>query len=264
MLLTHTVGLGYDLADADLTKWSNSVGRKATNLDWSKAGFNTPLKFTPAEGWYYGSAMDWAAILLEKITGLTIGEYMKANIFDPLGMKDTTFWPSASVADRTVTCTYRQEDGSLLPGALPVPERHEIESGGAGLFSTADDYSAFFQGLLSGKLVSETTLTAMFWPQLYGEQQSSLNAIVYASAASIMAFVPGFPVNLPIDHGFGGLLNLRDVPGKRRKDSMTWSGMANSRWVRNLSALRRCLQYDFFSDFYLRSGSIARRASQQS
>ncbi|CAG9936884.1 unnamed protein product [Clonostachys rosea f. rosea IK726] len=52
MLLTHVVGLGYDIPNPDLIKWSNYVGRTARNLDWSKEGFTVPFKFTPGEGWW--------------------------------------------------------------------------------------------------------------------------------------------------------------------------------------------------------------------
>lgn len=235
MLITHTVGLAYDLADPDLMKWSRSIGREDTNLDWSRAGFTTPLKFAPGDGWYYGSAIDWAGLLLESVTGQTLGEYMKANIFEPLGMKDTTFWPDKSVESRTVTCTYRQEDGSFIAGALPVPEDHEMESGGAGIFTTAEDYSTFQRALVAGKLVRKDTLTQMFTPKLNDKQRSSLKERVYDSPASLMAFAPEFPMDLPIDHGLGGIINTEDVAGKRRKGSMMWSGMCNSRWVSPLT-----------------------------
>lgn len=235
MLLTHTVGLAYDLADADLMKWSHSIGRKDTNLDWSKAGFTTPLKFAPGDGWCYGTAIDWAGLLLQKVTGQTIGEYMKTNIFSQLGMKDTTFWPDKSVKSRTATCTYRQKDGSLAGGALPVRSEHELESGGAGLFTTASDYSAFQQALMAGKLVRKDTVTRMFSPQLDDEQRSSLKAQVYHSPATLIAYAPEFPMGLPIDHGFGGVINMQDVAGKRRKGNMMWSGMCNSHWVSHLT-----------------------------
>ncbi|KAF7533758.1 hypothetical protein G7Z17_g13464 [Cylindrodendrum hubeiense] len=210
--------------------WSKSVGRTATNLDWSRDGFNTPIKFAPGDGWRYGAAMDWAGQVLEKITGRTLSAYMQEHIFDPLDIKDTGFWPEKlpQTADRTVACTYRNGD-KLKPGPLPVPKEHEIESGGAGLFSTARDYGLFMRGLLQGKLVSETTMQTMFTPQLTDAQSAMLETIAY-DYGSQDALAPEFPRGLKLNHGLGGVMNLDDVPGKRRKGSLMWSGMCNSRW----------------------------------
>ncbi|KAK7429034.1 hypothetical protein QQZ08_004441 [Neonectria magnoliae] len=230
ILLTHTLGLGYDIANPDLVKWSKSVGRTATNLDWTRDGFNTPLKFGPGEGWYYGAAVDWAGQVLERVTRKTLGEYMQENIFDPLGMGDTGFWPEKlpQTADRTVACTYRKGD-KLEPGPLPTPKEHEMESGGAGIFSTAHDYAVFFHGFLQGKLVQGETLRAMFTPQLNEAQSSMLEMICYRPRAHD-GFAPEFPTGLKLNHGIGGVINVEDVPGKRRKGSLMWSGMCNSRW----------------------------------
>ncbi|KAH7145702.1 beta-lactamase/transpeptidase-like protein [Dactylonectria estremocensis] len=229
-LLTHTLGLGYDIADPDLVRWSNYVGRTATNLDWSREGFNTPLKFAPGDGWYYGAAVDWAAQILEKLTGQPLSEYVQEHIFDPLGIQDSGFWPKKlpQTADRTVTYSFREGD-TLNPGPPSVPREHEIESGGAGLFSTAHDFAVFLRGLLQGKLVEEQTLQAMFTPQLNEAQSAMLVAIAYTPGVH-EALAPEFPAGLAINHGLGGVINVEDVPGKRRKGSLMWSGMCNSRW----------------------------------
>ncbi|CAH0048555.1 unnamed protein product [Clonostachys solani] len=231
MLLTHVVGLGYDIPDPDLIKWSNYVGRTARNLDWSREGFTTPFKFAPGEGWWYGTAVDWAALLLEAATGQTLGQYMKAHILLPLGMGDTTFWPGSDFDARSVAYTSRRGDGSLEAAAPPVDKDsdHPLESGGAGLFSTARDYSIFMKAFLGGELLKQETMDEMFRPQLDGVQRAMLREIVY-QPGSHEGFAPEFPAGLEIDHGLAGLVNLEDVPGKRAKGSMTWSGFCNSRW----------------------------------
>ena len=234
MLLTHTVGLGYDLADPDLTKWSAKVGRTANNLDWSRAGFTTPLKFAPGEGWYYGTAIDWAGLVLENVTGQSLGQYMQEHIFDPLGMPDTGFWPEKlpQTAPRTVECSQRDTASSALkPVPLPAPKTHDMESGGAGLFTTAADYARFQQGLLRGGLVGAAAVRDMFTPQLTDAQRAMLELICYHSGAQD-GYAPEFPTGLALNHGLGGVMNMEDVPGKRRKGSLMWSGMCNSRWVR--------------------------------
>ncbi|RSL70049.1 hypothetical protein CEP54_001959 [Fusarium duplospermum] len=229
-LLTHTLGLGSDLADPDLTKWSKAIGRTDTILSWNREGINTPLKFAPGEGWYYGAATDWAGVLLEEITGETLGTYTQKNILEPLGIKNTGFWPEKlpQTKDRTAVCTYREGD-SLKPGPLPPPKEHTLESAGAGLYSTAKDYATFFQGLLQGKIVKEETLKEMFSPQLNETQAGILEMIAY-NIGGQDAFSPEYPKGAKLNHGIGGVINVEDVPGKRRKGSLMWSGMCNSRW----------------------------------
>ncbi|GJN83900.1 hypothetical protein PLIIFM63780_007451 [Purpureocillium lilacinum] len=232
MLLTHTVGLGYDLADPALAKWSAKVGRRATNLDWSRAGFTTPLSFAPGDGWQYGTAIDWAGLVLEAVTGQSLGEYMQMHVFGPLGMRDTGFWPERlpQTASRAVTFSYRDAaTGGLKPGPPSVAEQHDVESGGAGLYTTADDYARFLRGQLNGELVGDAILRQMLEPQLNSAQKEMFEGIVYRSGVQ-NGFAPEFPTGLPLNHGLGGALNMEDVSGKRRKGSMMWSGACNSHW----------------------------------
>ncbi|KAK2054954.1 beta-lactamase [Colletotrichum caudatum] len=230
MLLTHTVGLGYDVIDPDLMKWRQKTGAAATNLDATLDGFATPFKFTPGEGWYYGTAVDWAGQALEKMTGQRLGKYLSQNVFAPAGMRDTGFWPDAlpHVAERTAAWQYRGGDGSsLAPGPPPRnPAPDAIDSGGAGLWTTAKDYGAFLRALLGEELVDAETLDAMFAPQLDGKQAAMLKETALHSGSLAVEFGPDMELN----HGLAGCLNMRDAPGKRKKGSLQWSGMCNSHW----------------------------------
>ncbi|PHH78277.1 hypothetical protein CDD83_3999 [Cordyceps sp. RAO-2017] len=232
MLLTHTVGLAYDLAEPDLIKWSAKVGRTAINLDWSRQGFTTPLMFAPGHGWLYGTSLDWAGLVLEQLTGQRLSQYMQAHIFDPLDMKDTGFWPEQlpHTASRTVPSAHRDtRTRRLEPVKPPMPREHEMESGGAGLFTTANDYARFLCALLGGRLVGEATVQEMFAPQL-SEKQAAMLQATERQRGRQAAFAPEFPPGLRLDHGLGGLLNMEEAPGKRRKGSLLWMGMCNSRW----------------------------------
>lgn len=57
----------------------------------SLEGFTVPLKFQPGDGWVYGVGVDWAAHVVETISGLPFEDYMNEHIFQPLGMSSTTF-----------------------------------------------------------------------------------------------------------------------------------------------------------------------------
>lgn len=210
-------------------KWSKYVGRTATYMSWSRKGCNTPTKFTPGEGWCYGTAVDWAGLVLEKITGQALGAYMQQHIFEPLNIKNTGFWPKKLQIDGLAAYPHR-DGSSLKPGPDPTPEEHEIECGGAGLYSTAHDYVLFLRGFLQGKLLKEETMEQLFTPQLNEAQKNMLETISYHTGIKD-AFAPEFPTDLKLNHGLGGVMNMEDVPGKRRKGSLTWSGMCNTRWV---------------------------------
>ncbi|KAK3688940.1 beta-lactamase/transpeptidase-like protein [Podospora appendiculata] len=236
-LLTHTVGLGYDVADGDLNRWARAVGRTTTNLMYTLEGWTTPLKFAPGEGWYYGSAIDWAGVVLERVTGQGLGAYMAEHVFKPLGIKDSTFRSltlAEQTAGRVVGCSYRDGvTGTVSACPLPVPVDPPVESGGAGLWTTARDHARVLQGLLKsegegeGGLVRRETVQEMFRPQL-DEVQSGM--LKYLTDAFREGMVSEFPVGMPVDHGIGGVINLEDVPGKRKKGSMMWSGMCNGHW----------------------------------
>ncbi|KAK7959634.1 beta-lactamase [Apiospora aurea] len=264
-LLTHTLGLAMDLPVPDLMRWSRSAGRTAVNLDWTRAGMTTPLSSAPGEGWVYGMAYDWAGSVLEALTKQSLGEWMQRHIFAPLGMERTGFWPERILGgdekkagdDRLLEFAFSAEDG--ITGARPYPDaelrpgtsilrtEHEMESGGAGLFSTPHDYGLFLSGLLRSSsssssssshhqeqeqetLLKPQTLTQLLTPQLTPPQRAQLTSTVSAFPAG---FAPEMPLDgsVRLDHGLGGLINLDDLPGKRRRaGSMTWSGMSNGRW----------------------------------
>ncbi|KAM5342012.1 hypothetical protein ACJ41O_015043 [Fusarium nematophilum] len=229
-LLCHASGMGYDALDPDLSKWAKVTGRTATSIDQTREGWNTPLKFRPGESWLYGSGIDWAGQVLEEVTGQSLGAYMSENVFKPLGMKDTTFRRGLiadELAGRLIELTYRNSDGSLVSGPMVAPENPPLDSGGAGLFSTAQDYIKILQAILAagegkGTLLSREAVDEMFRPQLNDARTQTLRA----SVPEVVTFLGG----VPLEHGINGVINMVDVKGKRGKGSMSWSGMSNSQW----------------------------------
>ncbi|KAJ6035274.1 uncharacterized protein N7446_010039 [Penicillium canescens] len=234
-LLTHTAGLAYDVADPDLKKWSKSIGRTDTNLHHTLAGWTTPLKFTPGQGWRYGTSIDWAAQVVERVTGQTIGVYLEENILRPLGMADTTFHSTSKPNLEKAGCTLRdRRTGSLQMRPLPVPLEPPVESAGAGLWTTGRDHARMLRALLSisegqeeGGILKKETVDEMFRPQLNDMQRTSLQDTVNRRHNGM---IPEFPPGTMVQHGIGGIINVEDVPGKRRAGSMQWMGMANCHW----------------------------------
>lgn len=222
-LLTHTTGLAYDLSDEMLMRWRRYAKKDKINMTWTEEGFSTPLLFRPGSDWMYGTSIDWATAVLEEVTGQKLSAYMEDNILGPLGMNKTGFWPG-----EVAKIPYRMPDGHLEDAPSPLPQEHPVESGGAGLFSTAADYAKLLIAVLQGKLLSEDSMELLFKPQLDSALQECLMKRV-ANAPDVYACE--YPVGTPANFAFGGMVNLEDIPGKRLKGSMMWSGYTNPHWV---------------------------------
>ncbi|ROV90540.1 hypothetical protein VPNG_10039 [Cytospora leucostoma] len=236
-LLTHTSGLGYDLPSENLMRWRRSVGKLKNNLSWTGEGFSTPLLFEPGTAWLYGTGIDWATRLLEAVTGETLREYMDANIFKPLGIRNSVFRPGTMPGCREgktpipqpAKILFREPDRTLhemKPQPISSRGDHELDSGGAGLFSTTYEYSKLLRGILGGELLPKDSIELLFAPQLDDRLQKSMMETLAISPA----FAPNYPPKMPANFAFGGMMNLEDIPGRRKAGSITWSGMSNCRW----------------------------------
>ena len=154
-LFTMTSGVPYPWADTaagririEKEKEFEASGKPVPgNIELSNLVGQLPLAFEPGERWMYGFSIDVLGAVIEVLSGKALGEYLKENIFDPLGMKDTGFFVPAEKQSRIATLYHIQEN--LKPEERDYPSaKPEFESGGGGLFSTVHDYSRFAQMLL--------------------------------------------------------------------------------------------------------------------
>ena len=142
------------MADQDLQKWAKSIGRESYALQESLESYHIPLKFAPDKDFVYGSGLDWAGVVLEKVTGKTLVRYIEENVFTPAGMTDTGFWPDASPERQRRMLgwsTRSRRDGTLASCPSPMPQGRTFESGGGGLLSAVCDLGCFFGALAAGK-----------------------------------------------------------------------------------------------------------------
>ena len=113
-----------------------------------------PLKFSPGDHWNYGVSTDVCGYLVQKISGRRFDEYLREQIFEPLGMDDTGFYVPADKQQRLAANYERGADKQLRAidtfGANQYLEEPTFLSGGGGLVSTAQDYQRFCQMLLNG------------------------------------------------------------------------------------------------------------------
>ena len=129
-------------------------GKCVTTGDYAREIAGIPLCFQPGEGWMYGLSADLLGAVIEAATGLTYDEYLKKEIFEPLGMKDTAFAVPKEKLDRFAVAYDWGEDNVPKPftkSALGEYYGEDVAflSGGAGLVSTLDDYMRFAR-LLTG------------------------------------------------------------------------------------------------------------------
>ena len=156
-LLTHTAGFSYgwtnhpvDLAYKEIDLLRNNI---KSSDDFIRKVSQAPLIYHPGEKWHYSIATDLIGIIIERISGMTLEDYLKQNLFNPLGMKDTGFSLPRSKKNRFCT-NYRNVEGQLEVEDSFKNSRYykakPYQSGGGGLVSTAEDYLKFAQMLLNG------------------------------------------------------------------------------------------------------------------
>ena len=158
-LLTHYSGLAPDL---DLkTQWN---GRDAA----FQMAMQEKPQYPPGSRFLYSDInFETLGFLVEKVTGMPLNTFASANIFVPLGMKDTQFLPPTEWSQRIAPTQY-DENGKMLRGMVhdPTARRMGGVAGHAGLFSTADDLAKFAEDVLSGyKVLSRSAIEKMSTPQ---------------------------------------------------------------------------------------------------
>jgi CubicO group peptidase (beta-lactamase class C family) len=232
-LLNHSSGLAYDLGEPALEAWRKSRGETPLSL-WAPVvpAFSTPLLFDPGTRWAYGSGVDWAGLLICRLTQrMSLENYFIDNIFVPLGMSSTTFhlWYIPEICLKFLQPAYRLPDGGLIPGILPYPHPPADEYGGNGLLSSVPDYMCILGDIIkeSPVLLKKETAEMMFSPQ-FQEGSGSLRHLKN-SQTLFENSAGGHIGNLAINFGLGGLLFTKQVPlTGAPPGTLAWGGLPNS------------------------------------
>jgi len=185
-LFTMSSGLTYNISP-QMESYQKKVKGNYTLKEFSEVISKDPLYFEPGTHWHYGFSHDILGRLIEVISGMTLGEYFKKNIFSPLGMKDTSFKLEKKNEKRIVTC-YSYDEKKKIHTKINQPLRFDpdfkYESGGGGLISTVDDYTKFANAIcavLSGfdrngpskfHLLGKATLELMRTNHLDGDRMA--------------------------------------------------------------------------------------------
>jgi CubicO group peptidase (beta-lactamase class C family) len=171
-LLRHTSGLTYGIFGTGLVKKAYLDAKVwedyPSNAELVDRLARLPLMHQPGTTWEYSHSTDVLGRVVEVVSRRTLGEFMSARIFGPLGMRDTAFYAADPAKHARVVEPFAHDRSIGLNAELNDPRVvQKWESGGGGLVSTTMDYARFAQMLLNGgslngkRLVSPKTVAFM-------------------------------------------------------------------------------------------------------
>jgi CubicO group peptidase (beta-lactamase class C family) len=177
--------------------------------EWMRRLGSLPWLAQPGESWMYQVSADVLGVLISRVSGKSLGAFMREHIFDPLGMKDTAFHVPAEKIDRLPPCYFFNRETRTLelyddPRDSGWSVEPPLESGGGGLVSTIDDYHAFCRLMLNKgrhgreQLLSRASVELMTADHLTPEQRAG--AEIFFGDHSSWGF--GMAVDIRRDHLF--------------------------------------------------------------
>ena len=236
-LLRHTSGFAYTFSNHELLAMEENGGI---------GGRAQPILHDPGERWTYGVGTAFVGWIVEEISKQALPDFLRAEIFEPLGMNDTSFNLGPSEIDRLVDLA-RRVDGVVTSG--PRPDSLVGQGrGDGGLVSTADDYARFIQLILgrgeldSVRLLSEAAVEEMSRNQLEG-------ITVIEQPGAIPNLSRPFPPTGAGQDGFSLAFQVstEEVEDRRRPGSLSWSGLGNAHfWVDPTTGIGVVLLFQIF------------------
>lgn len=157
-LMSHSGGFAYGLVPdnpIDKAYVDTGVLGSKSREEFAQKVAALPLVAQPGTRWKYSVSVDIQGMIIEKLTGMSLGDFMQQRIFTPLKMVDTQFWLPAEKMDRLASLyLWGPKQKKLIPAegfmVLDITKPPVVASGGGGLVSTNADYARFAQMLLNG------------------------------------------------------------------------------------------------------------------
>jgi len=228
-LLTHTAGFAYEFWQQPIIRYQEATGTPGIVTCENRA-LTTPLLFDPGARWEYGINLDWAGKMVEAVSGQKLGAYLKANVFEPLGMRDTAFKITDDMRQRLAKIHQRGDDDRFEPQLeLEIPQAPEFEMGGGGLYGTIQDYAKFVrmilnQGRADGQQVLKSETVQMMSVNQMGDCRVCMLKTAMPPLSNDAEFFPGMPKTW----GFSFMINTERAPTGRNPGSLAWAGLANT------------------------------------
>lgn len=227
-LMRHTSGITYGFFGDTLAK-KEYVAAGLFKKDYSNAEFadeiaKLPLSYQPGTTWDYSHSTDILGRLVEVVSGMSLYEFEKQRLLEPLGMKDTGFYVTDPAKQPRIAEPYPNDRAIGIDAAFNDPRvAAKWESGGGGMVSTATDYARFLQMMLNGGTLD-------------GKRYLSPKTVAFMTSDHTEGIVPG-PYYLPgPGYGFGLGFAVRKTAGNAPESGSvgdyTWNGVGGTHfWV---------------------------------
>ncbi|MBQ9910751.1 MAG: beta-lactamase family protein [Lachnospiraceae bacterium] len=209
-LFSMSAGLDYNLKAEPVLELIRKTDGRFTTAEFIKAVAKSPLSYEPGTHWAYSLAHDVLGRLIEIWSGMSFGEYLKKNIFDPLEMETASFHPSKEMEGRyMIRCGFGTDGKTFVPGEQQNPYQvsPNMESGGAGLSMTVDDYAKFSCALANrgvgengARILAGRTVDLMKENYLNPQQYRD----IYASQIARQGYGYGLGVRTLVDRAQSG------------------------------------------------------------
>jgi CubicO group peptidase (beta-lactamase class C family) len=234
-LLRHTAGFAYGelTGNAAVKDAYTKAGVYRTDIDYDARGVTpdeevaglakAPLVHQPGTVWEYGLAIDVLGRVVEKVTGMRLGDYLEQRLFKPLHMSDTAFWVQADRRARLAEPLPIDPATGAPNKLIDVTAEPKNDSGGAGGISTAMDYLRFAQMMLGGGVIDDTrilsrTTVALMTSDHLGELAMTVQP------GQLLLGVPGYTFGLSFavrkEQGIAGMAGSQG--------DYTWGGAAGT------------------------------------
>jgi CubicO group peptidase (beta-lactamase class C family) len=229
-LMRHTSGLIYGGRGNTLVHKMYPAGSVDAAREYDGAAFldklaSLPLLYQPATVWDYGFGLDVMGLTIEKISGQSLGQYLRANLFIPLGMTDTGFSISPDKAVRYAKPLAADPDTGKPQARSPeLTQPLKFECGGGCAASTASDYLRFAIMLMNGGRASEARLLG----------RKTVDYMLSDQLGANIKNLVGNADPTRADYGFGLGLAVRTTPGVVRMmgsvGQFSWPGASGTDW----------------------------------
>ena len=201
-LMSHTAGFTYGFfGNTPVDKMYRDAHLfQSKNLqEFVEKMATLPLLYQPGKGWTYSMSMDIEGYIVEKLSGKSLPDFMRDQIFKPLNMKDAGFFVPAEKRDRFSAVYTTGPNGELaLAGAGPSGRSTDyaseptMPSGGGGMVSTAEDYFRFAQMMLNGGELNGKRIVAPATVKLMTSNHVPAELLTGQFGIGLMAMRPGF------------------------------------------------------------------------
>ena len=202
-LLTMTAGFTYNLRSPWLLQLREDTDGRCPTREVARYLAKEPLAFHPGDRYQYSLGHDVLAALVEVISGEKFQDYVRKNIFEPMGMTHSDFLLDPERYDEVVATHYVFKDGAPQKRSKWPAYRLGTEhaSGGAGCVSTVEDYIKFAEGLRTFKLLKPETIEYMTRDWLLGSAAGTFPIQNYHYGLGVRSREPGTD---HADFGWGG------------------------------------------------------------